>query len=160
VHDPQCAACRQSRQIQREGSRPVLRWSPDHRVTMLVVALGSAAIAGLLGTRIGQRAPAPPRGPWIRAAMPPTVAKPASRPRTKCGRFTPAPRDHHRGVAAWKSVSANLACLWRDQGKCNEARDLLAPVYSWSPKASTRQSLTVQRRFYLEAVMLCLAGSL
>jgi predicted ATPase len=24
-----------------------------------------------------------------------------------------------------------LARLWRDQGKWNEARDLLAPVYGW-----------------------------
>jgi predicted ATPase len=25
----------------------------------------------------------------------------------------------------------SLARLWRDQGKVQEARDLLAPVYSW-----------------------------
>jgi hypothetical protein len=25
----------------------------------------------------------------------------------------------------------NLACLWRDQGKRNEARNILAPVYGW-----------------------------
>jgi predicted ATPase len=25
----------------------------------------------------------------------------------------------------------NMARLWRDQGKRDEARDLLAPVYSW-----------------------------
>jgi predicted ATPase len=25
----------------------------------------------------------------------------------------------------------NMARLWRDQGKRNEARDLLAPVYGW-----------------------------
>jgi predicted ATPase len=25
----------------------------------------------------------------------------------------------------------NMARLWRDQGKCNEARDLIAPVYGW-----------------------------
>jgi hypothetical protein len=24
-----------------------------------------------------------------------------------------------------------MACLWRDQGKRNDARDLLAPVYGW-----------------------------
>jgi predicted ATPase len=28
-------------------------------------------------------------------------------------------------------AATNLACLWRDQGKRNEARDLLAPIYSW-----------------------------
>jgi predicted ATPase len=25
----------------------------------------------------------------------------------------------------------SMARLWRDQGKCTEARDLLAPVYGW-----------------------------
>jgi predicted ATPase len=25
----------------------------------------------------------------------------------------------------------SMARLWRDQGKCSEARDLLAPVYGW-----------------------------
>jgi predicted ATPase len=28
-------------------------------------------------------------------------------------------------------VATSLARLWRDQGKCAEARDLLAPVYGW-----------------------------
>jgi predicted ATPase len=28
-------------------------------------------------------------------------------------------------------ASVTLARLWRDQGKCAEARDLLAPVYGW-----------------------------
>jgi predicted ATPase len=28
-------------------------------------------------------------------------------------------------------AAANLARLWRDQGRCAAARDLLAPVYSW-----------------------------
>ena len=28
-------------------------------------------------------------------------------------------------------ASASLACLWRDQGKRKEARDLLAPIYGW-----------------------------
>ena len=28
-------------------------------------------------------------------------------------------------------VAASLARLWRDQGRCDEARDLLAPVYDW-----------------------------
>jgi len=31
-----------------------------------------------------------------------------------------------------------MARLWRDQGKPDEARDLLAPVYGWFTKASTR----------------------
>ena len=25
----------------------------------------------------------------------------------------------------------SLACLWRDQGKVQKARELLAPVYGW-----------------------------
>jgi predicted ATPase/class 3 adenylate cyclase len=28
-------------------------------------------------------------------------------------------------------AASSLARLWRDQGKCNEARDLLAPIYGW-----------------------------
>ena len=28
-------------------------------------------------------------------------------------------------------AATSLARLWRDQGKRNEARDLLAPVYGW-----------------------------
>ena len=32
----------------------------------------------------------------------------------------------------------SLARLWRDQGKVQQARELLAPVYGWFTKASTR----------------------
>ena len=32
----------------------------------------------------------------------------------------------------------SMARLWRDQGKRDEARDLLAPVYGWFTEASTR----------------------
>jgi predicted ATPase len=28
-------------------------------------------------------------------------------------------------------AATSLARLWRDQGKCTEARDLLAPLYAW-----------------------------
>jgi predicted ATPase len=28
-------------------------------------------------------------------------------------------------------AATSLARLWRDQGQCAEARDLLAPVYAW-----------------------------
>jgi len=28
-------------------------------------------------------------------------------------------------------ASTSLARLWRDQGRCAEARDLLAPIYAW-----------------------------
>jgi predicted ATPase len=34
------------------------------------------------------------------------------------------------GAAFWRLRAAcDLACLWRDQGKGAEARDLLAPIY-------------------------------
>ena len=33
---------------------------------------------------------------------------------------------------SWELRAAmSMARLWRDQGKCNEARDLLTPVYNW-----------------------------
>ena len=28
-------------------------------------------------------------------------------------------------------AATSLTRLWRDRGKCNEARELLAPVYGW-----------------------------
>ena len=38
---------------------------------------------------------------------------------------------------SWELRAAmSMARLWRDQGKRDEARDLLAPVYGGSPKAS------------------------
>ena len=37
-----------------------------------------------------------------------------------------------RGVKGWKVREAtSLARLWRDQGRVDEACDLLAPVYGW-----------------------------
>jgi predicted ATPase len=33
---------------------------------------------------------------------------------------------------SWELRSAmSMARLWRDQGKCSDARDILAPVYGW-----------------------------
>jgi predicted ATPase len=33
---------------------------------------------------------------------------------------------------SWELRAAmSLACLWRDQGKARQARELLAPVYGW-----------------------------
>jgi predicted ATPase len=33
---------------------------------------------------------------------------------------------------SWELRAAmSMACLWRDQGKRDEARELLAPVYGW-----------------------------
>ena len=39
-------------------------------------------------------------------------------------------RDQHAKSLELRS-STSLARLWRDQGKRNEARDFLAPVYAW-----------------------------
>jgi predicted ATPase len=37
-----------------------------------------------------------------------------------------------QGAASWKlRASMSMARLWRDQGKRNQARELLAPVYGW-----------------------------
>ena len=37
-----------------------------------------------------------------------------------------------QGARTWELRAAmSMARLWRDQGKRNEARDLLAPVYGW-----------------------------
>jgi predicted ATPase len=51
-----------------------------------------------------------------------------------------AEQNYHRALAVAERQSAktfglraatSLARLWRDQGKCTEAHDLLAPVYGW-----------------------------
>ncbi len=37
-----------------------------------------------------------------------------------------------QGARWWELRAAvDLARLWRDQGRCAEARDLLAPIYGW-----------------------------
>jgi predicted ATPase len=47
----------------------------------------------------------------------------SGRERTRSARFSPSrPR--------WRAAMG-MARLWRDQGKPDEARDLLAPVYGW-----------------------------
>jgi predicted ATPase/class 3 adenylate cyclase len=39
---------------------------------------------------------------------------------------------HEQGAKLWElRVATSLARIWRDQGKQNEARELLAPVYGW-----------------------------
>jgi hypothetical protein len=43
-------------------------------------------------------------------------------------------------------AAASLARLWRDHGKLIGARDVLAPIYGWFTKASTRQSSKTPRR--------------
>jgi predicted ATPase len=56
------------------------------------------------------------------------------------GDATAAEQNYHQALATAKRQSAktlelraatSLARLWRDQGKRDEARDLLAPVYGW-----------------------------
>jgi heavy metal efflux system protein len=61
---------------------PTLRWSLDHRRTMLVAALGSLGIAGWLGTQLGSEfLPHLEEGNlWIRASMPPTIGLEAGEP--------------------------------------------------------------------------------
>jgi class 3 adenylate cyclase/tetratricopeptide (TPR) repeat protein len=59
---------------------------------------------------------------------------------TATGDLFAAEQSYHRALAVAARQSAkllelraatNLARLWRDQGKCDEARELLAPVYGW-----------------------------
>jgi predicted ATPase len=65
------------------------------------------------------------------------------------GRADEARAALHRALALARSqeaklwelrASASLARLWRDQGKRNEARELLAPVYGWFTEALTRRT--------------------
>ena len=44
--------------------------------------------------------------------------------------FLQLPSRYRRILASWASFSS-MARLWRDQGKRDEARELLAPVYGW-----------------------------
>jgi predicted ATPase len=39
---------------------------------------------------------------------------------------------HQQQAKSWElRASMSLACLWRDQGKVQQARELLAPVFGW-----------------------------
>jgi len=44
------------------------------------------------------------------------------------------------GGCRWRkrALPGNCARLWRDQGKRDEARELLAPVYGWFTEGLTR----------------------
>ena len=49
----------------------------------------------------------------------------------------------------WELRSAtSLARLWHDQGRCAEARDLLAPVYDWFTEGFDTQDLQGRERRY------------
>jgi predicted ATPase len=46
--------------------------------------------------------------------------------------FTRTSVARQQEAKSWElRAEANLARLWRDQGKREEARELLAPVYGW-----------------------------
>jgi heavy metal efflux system protein len=66
----------------REAYVPLLRWSLDHRRTMVAIALAFLAFVTLLGSRLGSEfLPALEEGNlWIRAAMPPTMGLDAGEP--------------------------------------------------------------------------------
>ncbi len=61
---------------------PILRWSLDHRKTMLAAALAFLAVIGVLVTQLGgEFLPALEEGNlWIRASMPPTIGLEAGEP--------------------------------------------------------------------------------
>jgi cobalt-zinc-cadmium resistance protein CzcA len=63
---------------------PILRWSLDHRKTMLASAVAFLAIVGVLMTQLGgEFLPALEEGNlWIRASMPPTIGLEAGEPAT------------------------------------------------------------------------------
>jgi heavy metal efflux system protein len=66
----------------RRGYVPILRWSLDHRKTMLAIAVGFLLLVGFLATRLGgEFLPALEEGNlWIRASMPPTIGLEAGEP--------------------------------------------------------------------------------
>ena len=46
--------------------------------------------------------------------------------------FKRALRLRAQQAKSWEPRAAmSMARLWRDQGKCSDARDILAPVYGW-----------------------------
>jgi heavy metal efflux system protein len=63
---------------------PALRWSLNHRKTMLIVGVLFLMLTGLLGLRLGSEfLPALEEGNlWIRASMPPTIGLEAGEPAT------------------------------------------------------------------------------
>jgi hypothetical protein len=52
-----------------------------------------------------------------------------------------SPLPAHSKAKSWELRAAmSMALLWRDQGKRQQAYDLLAPVYGGSPRGSTRST--------------------
>ena len=50
-------------------------------------------------------------------------------------------------------AATSLARLWRDQGRCHEARDLLSPIYGWFSEGFELQDLK-QAKSLLDELML------
>jgi len=44
----------------------------------------------------------------------------------------------------------SMARLWRDQGKRDEARELLAPVYGWCPEGLATRDLKREAKALLD----------
>jgi hypothetical protein len=50
---------------------------------------------------------------------------------TRCGRCSQSWQRSAPTRNASRAVGPRRACLWHNQGRCAEARDLLAPIYGW-----------------------------
>jgi predicted ATPase len=61
---------------------------------------------------------------------------------------------HNQGARFWELRAAtSLARLWRDQGRYQEARDLLSPIYGWFSEGFALQDLK-RAKSLLDEVML------
>ena len=52
-------------------------------------------------------------------------------------------------------AAVSLARLWRSQGKVQQARELLAPVYGWFSEGFDTRDLKADRRFRCQSVPRC-----
>jgi len=60
----------------------------------------------------------------------------------------------HQSAKTWELRAAmSMARLWRDQGKRDEARDLLAPVYGWFTEGFDTRDLKEAKALLDELVM-------
>ena len=59
-----------------------------------------------------------------------------------------------QGTKFWELRAAmSMARLWRDQGKRDEARDLLAPVYGWFTEGFDTHNLRAAKALLAELAM-------
>jgi predicted ATPase len=57
----------------------------------------------------------------------------------------------HQQAKSWELRAAmSVARLWRDQGKREEARDLLAPVYGWFTEGFDTRDLKEAKKLFDE----------